>query len=88
MKSLAVFALAGALLGTTSLAATAQERLIDGALGAGAGAIVGGPVGAVAGGAIGYGAGPRISRGMGVRGSRYRDRRGYRRDRRDRRYYR
>lgn len=85
MKLITSLALAGALLAATSVGALAQERLIDGALGAGAGAVVGGPVGAVAGGAIGYGAGPRISRGMGVRGSRYRDRRGYRRDRR---YYR
>jgi hypothetical protein len=58
---LAVIAAAGLI---TASAAQAQERLIDGALGAGAGALVGGPVGAVAGGAIGYGAGPRISRGF------------------------
>ncbi len=52
-----------ALLGVSSVA-QAQDRLIDGALGAGAGALVGGPVGAIAGGAIGYGAGPQISRGL------------------------
>jgi hypothetical protein len=45
--------------------ASAQERLGDGLMGAGAGALVGGPVGAVAGGVIGYTAGPHISRGMG-----------------------
>ena len=41
----------------------AGERLNDGLMGAGAGAIVGGPVGAVSGGAIGYVAGPSISMG-------------------------
>ncbi|PPQ29295.1 hypothetical protein CCR94_15845 [Rhodoblastus sphagnicola] len=39
-------------------------NLVDGALGAGAGALVGGPVGAVAGGAIGYTAGPAIDCGI------------------------
>ena len=41
--------------------ALAGERLNDGLMGAGAGAIVGGPVGAAAGGAIAYVAGPTIS---------------------------
>jgi hypothetical protein len=41
--------------------AIAGERLNDGLLGAGAGAIVGGPAGAAAGGAIGYVGGPAIS---------------------------
>lgn len=50
-------------------AAFADSRLVDGALGAGAGAIVGGPVGAVAGGVIGYSAGPTIS--CGLRGGCY-----------------
>lgn len=45
-------------------AATAGERLNEGLMGAGAGAIVGGPVGALAGGAIGYTAGPTIARGF------------------------
>ena len=40
------------------------ERLTDGLLGAGAGALVGGPVGAIAGGAIGYTQGPRIDRAL------------------------
>lgn len=44
--------------------ATAGERLNEGLMGAGAGAIVGGPVGAAAGGAVGYVAGPSIARGM------------------------
>lgn len=51
--------------------AMAGERLNDGLLGAGAGAIVGGPVGAVAGGAIGYTAGPNISHGMRHHGHRH-----------------
>ncbi len=46
-------------------AAGAGERLFDGALGAAAGALVGGPPGFLAGGLIGYAAGPRISRGLG-----------------------
>ncbi|PPQ29750.1 hypothetical protein CCR94_13925 [Rhodoblastus sphagnicola] len=49
----------------TGVPATAGERLNDGLMGAGAGALVGGPVGAVAGGTIGYVAGPSISRGSG-----------------------
>lgn len=85
MKVLTCLALAGAILSTTVGGVLAQGRLIDGAIGAGAGAAVGGPAGAVAGGAIGYGAGPRISRGLGVRGPRYGYRRGYRQRRR---YYR
>jgi hypothetical protein len=81
-KFMAVAVLAAGLFGAAGVA-QAQERLIDGALGAGAGALVGGPVGAVAGGAIGYGAGPRISRGL--RGGRHHYRhRHYRRHR----YYR
>jgi len=41
--------------------AYADNALVNGALGAGAGAVVGGPVGAVAGGAIGYTQGHKIS---------------------------
>ncbi len=48
------------MVGTAAFAG----RLVDGALGAGAGAIVGGPVGAVAGGVIGYTAGPTIDCGL------------------------
>jgi hypothetical protein len=51
-------------LSLSAASAYADSRLIDGAMGAGAGALVGGPVGAVAGGAIGYTAGPRISHSM------------------------
>jgi hypothetical protein len=56
--------------------ASAQERLFDGALGAGALAF--GPVGAIAGGVVGYTAGPNIATGLGVRHSpRYRHHRHY-----------
>jgi hypothetical protein len=50
-------------LGLFLIAGTArsEDRLFDGALGVGAGAVVLGPVGAVAGGVIGYAAGPSIS---------------------------
>jgi hypothetical protein len=59
------FVLALLLGGTFSGApAMAGERLNEGLMGAGAGAIVGGPVGAVAGGAVGYVAGPSIARGL------------------------
>jgi hypothetical protein len=44
--------------------ASAGERLNEGLMGAGAGAVVGGPVGAAAGGAVGYVAGPSIARGF------------------------
>ena len=40
--------------------AFADSRLVDGLLGAGAGALVGGPIGLVAGGVIGYSAGPQF----------------------------
>jgi hypothetical protein len=56
-----------ALLAGVTLAlapAMAGERLNDGLMGAGAGALVGGPVGAVVGGGIGYVAGPGISHGV------------------------
>ena len=58
-KSLFVaLALGFSLIGAS---AYADNALVNGALGAGAGAVVGGPVGAVAGGAIGYTQGHRIS---------------------------
>ncbi len=40
--------------------AYAGDRVVDGLLGAGAGALVAGPVGLVAGGVIGYSGGPSI----------------------------
>jgi hypothetical protein len=52
-------------------AASAGERLFDGALGAASGGIVFGPVGLVAGGLTGYVAGPSISRGLGLKGRRH-----------------
>src|SRR5215472_18978133 len=54
-----------ALLALAPAAASAGERLFDGALGAASGALFFGPPGFVAGGVIGYVAGPRISRGLG-----------------------
>ena len=67
------FAMVGLLAGLalTPVAAQAQERLQDGLLGAGAGALVGGPVGAVVGGAVGYTSGPRIADGIGAGGRRH-----------------
>ncbi len=44
--------------------AHADNRVVDGVLGAGAGALVAGPVGLVAGGVIGFSAGPNISCAM------------------------
>ncbi len=45
----------------------AQERIRDGVIGAGAGAIVGGPVGAIVGGTAGYVAGPRVTHAVSGR---------------------
>src|SRR5437899_4888251 len=50
-----------ALLALAPTAASAGERLFDGALGAASGALFFGAPGFVAGGVIGYVAGPRIS---------------------------
>jgi len=63
MRILSAAVLAAALV-ALPVAAGAQERVGDAALGALAGAVVAGPIGAIAGGAIGYTAGPRIARGM------------------------
>jgi hypothetical protein len=49
------------------VAAQAQERMGDAALGALSGAVVLGPVGAVAGALVGYTAGPHIAGAWGVR---------------------
>ena len=70
-KILAVTAVVGTIVLVPAVA-SAQERLLDGALGAGAGALAFGPVGAVAGGVVGYTAGPNIASTMGVRHSRHR----------------
>ncbi|MCW2275481.1 hypothetical protein GJ654_13300 [Rhodoblastus acidophilus] len=61
MGCLAASALA---LSLVAFEARADSRVVDGVLGAGAGALVGGPVGLVAGGVIGYSAGPSISCAM------------------------
>lgn len=82
-KFLITTVVVGAALLTPALA-SAQERLFDGVLGAGAGALAFGPVGAVAGGVVGYTAGPNIATGLGVRHPRhYRHRHVYRESRRD-----
>lgn len=70
-KIMAMTAVVGAIVLVPAVA-SAQERLFDGALGAGAGALAFGPVGAVAGGLVGYTAGPNIASTMGVRHSHYR----------------
>jgi hypothetical protein len=62
-------------LSLASGAAFADSRVVDGLLGAGAGALVAGPVGLVAGGVIGFSAGPNIS--CGLRGGCRRHRRHY-----------
>ena len=59
------FAVALALgLSLACAEARADDRGLDGLLGAGAGALVFGPVGLVAGGVIGYSAGPHINCGL------------------------
>jgi hypothetical protein len=63
-------------LSLASAKAYADDRALDGVLGAGAGALVLGPVGLVAGGVIGYAAGPHIN--CGLRGGCHRHRHYYR----------
>jgi hypothetical protein len=69
MKRIIMFAVVAAGL-LAPAAASAGERLFDGALGAASGGIVFGPAGLVAGGLTGYVAGPSISRSLGLRGHR------------------
>ncbi len=60
--ALAFFSAFGLSLAVTT--AHADSRMVDGVLGAGAGALVAGPVGFVAGGVLGYSSGPDISCAM------------------------
>jgi hypothetical protein len=69
MKRIVTIAFVAAAL-LAPAAATAGERVLDGALGGVSGAIVFGPVGLVAGGLTGYVAGPSIARGLGLKGHR------------------
>jgi hypothetical protein len=65
MLAIAIAAIAAAAV-VAPVAAPAQERLGDGALGALSGALVGGPVGAIAGGVVGFTAGPSIAHSWGL----------------------
>jgi hypothetical protein len=67
MKSLLAIATLAAAIVLAPVGAVAQERIGDGAMGAGAGLLAGGPVGALIGGVIGYTAGPNIANAMGLR---------------------
>jgi hypothetical protein len=64
-KMIVIAALAAA--GLMPVAAHAQERLGDAALGAVSGALVAGPIGLVAGGVVGFTAGPAIAHSWGLR---------------------
>jgi hypothetical protein len=67
----AIFA-AALIFGTLApVAAVAQDRTGDAAMGAASGLLVAGPVGAVVGGVIGYTAGPNIARGIGLQRRHY-----------------
>jgi len=61
MRMIALTTAAAFALALGASAARADNRLVDGAMGAASGALVAGPVGLVAGGVIGYSAGPHIS---------------------------
>ncbi len=61
-------------IGLVPVAAGAQERLGDAAMGALSGALVAGPVGLVAGGVVGFTAGPAIAHSWGLRHRHYRAR--------------
>jgi len=67
MKRLLIMAAIAGMAFLPSVA-KAQERLGDGAMGALAGALVGGPIGLVAGGVVGYSAGPAIASSWGLKG--------------------
>jgi len=72
MKTALAIATLAAGMALAPVGAVAQERLVDGGLGAGAGLLAFGPVGAVAGGVIGYTNGPNIARAMGLKPHRHR----------------
>ena len=74
MNRLITIIVVAAGIGFMPVAAGAQERLGDAALGAVSGALVGGPVGLVAGGIVGFTAGPSIARSWGLRHRHYRTR--------------
>ncbi len=71
MKKFSLVSLTVLALALAPVHAQAQERLVDGAGGALAGALVAGPFVFVAGGVIGFAAGPNIARGMGLKGHRH-----------------
>jgi len=75
MNRIITIAIVAAGIGLLPVAAGAQERLGDAALGAVSGAIVGGPIGLVAGGVVGFTAGPSIASSWGLRHRHYRARR-------------
>jgi hypothetical protein len=66
MKALFAVTVFTAVIILTPVAAVAQDRGSDAAMGAASGFVVGGPVGAVVGGAVGYTEGPNIAQGMGL----------------------
>ena len=59
------------MLALALIAALAQDRGTDAAMGAASAFVVGGPVGAAVGGVIGYTAGPNIAQGMGLKRRHY-----------------
>jgi hypothetical protein len=75
MNRIISIAIVAAGIGLVPIAAGAQERVGDAALGALSGALVGGPIGLVAGGVVGFTAGPSIARSWGLRHLHYRARR-------------
>jgi hypothetical protein len=74
MNRLITMVIVAAGIGFMPVAAGAQERVGDAALGAVSGALVAGPVGLVAGGVVGFTAGPSIARSWGLRHRHYRTR--------------
>ena len=69
------FILAAVFFSLSAGAGQAEERVLDGALGGLAGAVVLGPVGLVGGALIGATAGPGISQSWGLSGHRHQPRR-------------